>query len=372
MSKNKRGGVHIHARNGLLQLRWTHQGKDKCLSLGMADTPLNRSIAKRKAGEIECDLYSGHYDSTLAKYKPKPVREVLSTVELFKRYIEYRKLFGKPNVSAQSISSRYDPITSNLNRFKSNIEDESQAREFVELLRSRQSPSISNQNLSLLKTFGKWAVAQEYWLSNHFAEIEQLKVDRCPKPKRLPFTTEETRKLLDAARLHPRWHCFHDFCMVLLYLGVRPSEAIGLRWRHINWQRQTITICESLSRNLGGGRIVKETKNGKVRTLDLHPDLLAMFQGRYADGKPAKALIFRSIRGCVIDDHNFSQRTWKDLCKAAGISHRVPYAARHSLGSHLLENGASIPQTAEVLGNNPETTARYYAHAINRPQMPGF
>lgn len=370
--KNKRGGVHIHARNGLLQLRWTHQGKDKCLSLGMADTPLNRSIAKRKAGEIECDLHSGHYDSTLAKYKPKPIRDVLTTVQLFERYIEYRKVFGQPKLSAQSITNRYDHITSNLKRFKSQIEDESQAHAFVGLLRSRQSPLIANQSLSTLKTFGKWAVAQEYWSSNHFANIERLKTTRTINPKRLPFTREETRKLLDAARLHPRWHSFHDFCMVLLYLGVRPSEAIGLRWRHIHWQRQTITICESLSRNPEGGRIAKESKNGKVRTLDLHPNLLAMLQGRYADGKPANDLIFRSIRGCVIDDHTFSQRTWKDLCKAAGIPHRVPYAARHSLGSHLLENRASIPQVAEVLGNNPETTARHYAHAINRPQMPGF
>ncbi|MDS3862472.1 site-specific integrase [Thermosynechococcaceae cyanobacterium BACA0444] len=330
----------------------------------MADTPLNRSIAKRKAGEIECDLHSGHYDPTLAKYKPKPVREALTTVHLFERFIESRQT----QVSPQAIESRYRPILSNLKRFKSNIEDESQARAFVDLLRSRQSALIANQNLSLLKTFGAWAVAEEHWSSNHFESIERLKVSHAPKPKRLPFTREETRKLLDAARLHPRWHSYHDFYMVLLYLGVRPSEAIGLRWRHINWQRQTITICESLGRT----RQAKSTKNGKARVIDLHPDLLAMFQGRFSNDKPQDALIFTTATGKVIDDHCFSQRTWKDLCKAAGIPHQVPYAARHSLGSHLLENGASIPQVVEILGNNPETTARHYAHAINRPQMPGF
>lgn len=95
-------------------------------------------------------------------------------------------------------------------------------------------------------------------------------------------------------------------------------------------------------------------------------------QDLYGGGKPEGDLIFATVTGKAIDDHNFSQRTWKDICTAAGIPYRVPYAARHSLGSHLLESGATIPQVAEVLGNNPETTARHYAHAINRPKMPGF
>ncbi len=241
----------------------------------------------------------------------------------------------------------------------------------MELLRSRQSPLIANQNLSLLKTFGAWAVTEEHWSSNHFELIERLKVSHTPKPKRLLFTREETRKLLDTARLHPRWHSYHDFCVVLLYLGLRPSEGIGLRWKHVNWSQKTMTICESLSRS-GQGRQSKSTKNNKIRVIDLHRDLFAMLQGRFAAGQPPDALIFSTVTGKPIDDHNFSQRTWKDLCKDAGIPHRFPYAARHSLGSHLLENGATIPEVAEVLGNNPETTARTYAHAINRPQMPGF
>lgn len=165
--------------------------------------------------------------------------------------------------------------------------------------------------------------------------------------------------------------------MTLIYLGTRPSEAIALKWKHIDWQRHEITISESLSRGEDGktssySRQRKTTKNHKTRVIELHPDIYATLQGRFTPECKPNDLVFTTPTGKAIDDHVFSQRAWKQLCKAAGIEYRVPYAARHSLGSHLLENGATIPQVAEVLGNTPTTTARFYSHRINRPTMPGF
>jgi integrase len=378
--RGKRGSVSITTRNKMLRLRWTYQGKEYYLALGCSDTPFNRTLAKRKAASIEADLAYGAFEPSLEKYKDKPVpvpQEVRaqSTVELFIAFMEARQADG--STSGQAISSRYKPLLSNLKRFHKDIASEELAREFVDYLRSRQSPLIANQNLSLLKGFGTWAIEKEHITSNLFQVIKPLKVSHVVSPTRLPFTATETRKFLDAAKLHPRWHSYHDFCMALLYLGLRPSEGIGLRWRHIDWQRRTIHLSESLSRSADGrtagyARQKKSTKNQKFRVIDMHPDLYAMLQGRFTPGVNPDDLIFTTVKGKAIDDHNFSQRTWRDLCKAAGIEYRVPYAARHSLGSHLLENGATIPQVAAVLSNRPETTARHYAHAINRPTMPGF
>jgi integrase len=378
--RSKKGSVSITTRNKMLRLRWTYQGKEYYLALGCPDTPFNRTLAKRKVAAIEADLAYGAFDSSLEKYKDKPLLapeevKVQSTVELFTAFMEARQEDG--STSGQAIASRYKPLLSNLKRFGKDIINEESAREFVDYIRSRQSPHIANQNLSLLKGFCAWGIEQGHITNNPFAVIKPLKVNHVVSPTRLPFTATEIRKLLDVARLHPRWHSYHDFCMVLLYLGIRPSEGIGLRWRHIDWQRRTILVRESLSRSpegrtAGYARQKKATKNHKVRIIDLHPDLYTMLQGRFTPTVQADDLIFTTVTGKAIDDHNFSQRTWRDLCKAAGIEHRVPYAARHSLGSHLLENGATIPQAAAILGNRPETLARYYAHAINRPDMPGF
>jgi integrase len=42
---------------------------------------------------------------------------------------------------------------------------------------------------------------------------------------------DEIRLLLDAVKNEPILSHYHDFCVVLLFLGLRPSEAIGLRWQ---------------------------------------------------------------------------------------------------------------------------------------------
>ncbi len=67
------------------------------------------------------------------------------------------------------------------------------------------------------------------------------------------------------AKTHPKYHGYHDFCMALLYLGLRPSEAIGLKWKHIHRLRQSITISESLSRSESGNAqgYARQTKTAR-------------------------------------------------------------------------------------------------------------
>ena len=49
---------------------------------------------------------------------------------------------------------------------------------------------------------------------------------------------------------------YRDFILFLLYSGARPSEAIGLRWEHIDFSRNELHICESL-------RVPMEEESGK-------------------------------------------------------------------------------------------------------------
>ncbi|MGD1908304.1 MAG: tyrosine-type recombinase/integrase [Leptolyngbyaceae cyanobacterium] len=374
--RHKKGSVVVSTRNGMLCLRWTYNSKPYYLAIGLPDTPLNRYRAQALADDIKSDISNQRFDPTLDKYRPQsgtPEPETVSTTMIFERFIEHRRNEG---TSGQAISSKYVPLLSNLKRFGKDIKTEADARKFVELLRSRQAPLTSNQNLSLLKAFASWAVSQALIETDFFNSIKRLKASRAINPKRIPLTKEQIRAFLDAIKLDRYYYSYHDFCMTLFYLGLRPSEAAGLRWKHINWQRRTITICESMSRGPNGetagyARQRKDTKNHRIREVEIRPKLYTALQGRYSSEFDPDALVFTTPRGKPIDDHNFSQRVWKRICKKIGIE-KVPYAARHSLGSHLLEDGATIPQVANVLGNHPETAARHYAHMVNRPQMPDF
>ena len=93
-----------------------------------------------------------------------------------------------------------------------------------------------------------------------------------------------------------------------------------------------------------------------------------MLEGR-AKGKPnPEGLTFTSPTGRPIDDHNFSQRIWKRLCAKAVIPYRRPYNARHSVASHAINQGATLPQVAYILGHgNTRMVSQTYGHNDRSP-----
>ena len=111
-----------------------------------------------------------------------------------------------------------------------------------------------------------------------------------------------------------------------------------------------------------------------IRTLPLTSRLVALFQGRCSLESQTDDLVFTTVRGCVIDDHNFRERVWLETCKQAGIKYRPPYTARHTLLSHGIEHeGWSLPQAAQIAGHtSTRMVAETYGHMLNQPQLPEF
>lgn len=375
--RNKKGAVAVILRGDMLNLRWSHSGKRYRMPLGLSDTPLNRHLAQAKASEIQTDILYGRFDETLDKYRNQSDESpiTVSTVEQFKEFMEYRKQEG---TSGQSLTSRYKPLLSNLQRFDQNIEDVDTAREFVDVLRSRQSPRIANQNLTLLKSFGKWCMDTGKAEENPFSPIKPAKGGKRAKPRK-PFTIEEVQLFLTTIRTDPTYSYFHDFCYLLFALGLRPSEAIGLRWKHVDLARAEVTICESLSRSADGksagyARERKTTKTENSRVLPLNDRLVTMLSGRWSLGSQPDDLVFTSKTGKPIDDRNLRARVWKRICEKAGIEYRSPYIARHTLLSYGIESeGWSLPQAARIAGHsNTRMVIETYGHMIHRPNMPEF
>ncbi|MEM9151301.1 MAG: DUF3596 domain-containing protein, partial [Cyanobacteria bacterium P01_F01_bin.3] len=170
-NKKKKARVSIYARKNVLRLRWTYQNSQREMSLKLKDTPKNRTAAKQQAKLLENDLKDGTYDESLERYRPRKEgdQQVTSTVKLFERFIEHKRREG---VSAHSLSTRYKALRSNLLRLQRDINTPDDAWLMVDLLRSRQSPLIANQNLSLLKSFGEWLFYNRYLDLNPFERIK--------------------------------------------------------------------------------------------------------------------------------------------------------------------------------------------------------
>ena len=113
-------------------------------------------------------------------------------------------------------------------------------------------------------------------------------------------------------------------------------------------------------------KLLKETKNGKVRHLPFTEDLKHVLEPLIKNCNP-EDLVFKSPTGLSIDDHNFQNRVFKKVLHGLGIDERVLYACRHTFGSRCIDEGVSPVMTAFLMGNNPETALRNYTHQLNIP-----
>jgi integrase len=154
----------------------------------------------------------------------------------------------------------------------------------------------------------------------------------------------------------------HDAILVctLAYAGLRPEEALALRWEDIG--EQTINV----QRAVVLGR-AKPTKTRRARHVDLLPALHADLHAvrDLTDAKP-RDLLWSYKRGLWADHHyrNWRSRVYKPLALQAGLIDTRPYTLRHSFASLLIASGRTLVEVAAQLGHGTDVCSRTYARAF--------
>jgi integrase len=150
---------------------------------------------------------------------------------------------------------------------------------------------------------------------------------------------------------------------VLAYSGLRPGEALGLRWGDV--REKTLLIERSIS--LGEETDTKTRQHRTVRLLT--PLAQDLREWRMAAGRPVdRALIFPSHTGMpwARDAYqSWRRRAFARAVKAAGLEHARPYDLRHSFASLLLHEGRSVIYVARQLGHDATLTLDRYGHVVD-------
>jgi integrase len=367
-SKSKKGTIVISSDRGMLRLRWRLDGVRYTLSLGLADTPLNQVVAKQTSLQIEMDIHSGVFDSSLNKYRVQSAatngekREELTVTQLIERYIKDRSKYVSDNTV-----SKYRGV---LVLLRSYFSQDKRARQLTKkevdkfigwYQKQDGSNTTKHDRLVVIRAMWKWAVDNKHVLINPW-ENAPLQIRNAPKMPPKPFSKDETKQIIESIRNNCYYSYLADYFTFLFGTGVRTGEAIGLRWKHLSDDCSQVWVGETIVRGKRG-----TTKTNKARTIRLSPQMQQMLQRRKNQALNAtpESLVFPALEGGCLNDTNIRNRTWKPTLERLGIPYRKPYATRSTYISHQLLKGKNPLLVAQYAGHNVKVLYEHYAGYIH-------
>jgi integrase len=151
--------------------------------------------------------------------------------------------------------------------------------------------------------------------------------------------------------------------VVLAYAGLRPGEALALRWDHV--RNKTLLVEQALAYSE-----IKPTKTGAIRSVRILPALKADLDKWREEAPPHPSnLVFASKTngdGAWLREayKSWTRKAFKESARAAGRDDLRPYDLRHSFASLLIREGKSVVDVASQLGHAPTMTLSTYAHVM--------
>jgi integrase len=185
------------------------------------------------------------------------------------------------------------------------------------------------------------------------------------------LSSAQVMQVLDQTRDDPHGALW----AVLLLTGLRPSEALALRWTDLNLDRAELRVVRKLRRpKNGAGWVVEECKTERSRRVvplvALAIDALARHRDRQAverlvagEGYAAHGFVFADARGEPWRADGVSKYAWSPMLRRLKLPTVRLYDARHSCATMLLEADVHMKVVQELLGHASMTlTADTYSH----------
>ena len=187
------------------------------------------------------------------------------------------------------------------------------------------------------------------------------------------LSPSEATEFLNAIR-GDRWEPLWE---LLIVTGLRPGEALGLKWSDVDSDQQRIRIQRTLVREENNEWRLDEPKTPRSRRSIVVPastmDTLRRHRAEQAEERLRKGeeysgelnLVFANGRGDPLDYRVVVQRHFKPLVKAAGLEPLRPYDLRHTCATLLLAGGEHPKVVAERLGHSSTVmTMDVYSHVL--------
>jgi len=200
-----------------------------------------------------------------------------------------------------------------------------------------------------------------------------------------PWTEEEAGTVLENVVTDDRLDCYVN---LMLHLGLRPGEAMGLRWQDIDEDQGVLWVTGTLKeerRILPDGRGVVRLRRNPPKTksshrpIDISNQVSAVLKRQWqrqevqkqAAGEawhpePNHDYIITTASGKPVSPSNM-RRTYKAFLERIGVRQIRMHDMRHTVARLGLEAGLAIDSVSQALGHTrTDTTRTYYSGYVKR------
>jgi integrase len=140
--------------------------------------------------------------------------------------------------------------------------------------------------------------------------------------------------------------------LVLAYMGLRWSELVGLRVKHIDFERGRVRVSENAV-EVQGVVHVGTTKSNKPRFVPV-PGFILKELATHTEGQSQDALVFPNGDGSHMRRLRSSEgsKSWfKSALAEAGLERMTIHDLRHTAASLAIQSGAHVKTVQRMLGH---------------------
>ena len=189
---------------------------------------------------------------------------------------------------------------------------------------------------------------------------------RVQKKEIHPLTNEQAKEFLSVAAEDE----FYKLYKLILFTGMRESEAIGLTWDCVNFEDKTIKIYRQLQKRTveSGGYVFAPLKNSKTRVITIPNTVIKLLKDRQKEqiqekfiagefwiGFDNEAERRTSLIFTKPDGEHLSTATvynhYKKYAEQVGAPESRVHDLRHTFATFALQNGDSPKTVSEALGH---------------------
>ncbi len=212
------------------------------------------------------------------------------------------------------------------------------------------------RKLAALRSFFKYLLDEEIIAENPVLGISTPRLER-----KLPqfLYQNEVEVLLAQPRRDDPLGLRDRAVLELLYgSGLRAAEAAGLSLGNLDFAAEYVRVY-------GKGAKEREVPLG-TNCLEALGDYLRSGRPRLTGEAKASSPLFVNRFGRRLSDRGIRRLLQKYLNMTAISRHITPHALRHSMATHMLQNGADLRTVQELLGHASLSTTQIYTHVGNK------